>query len=73
MAMTPEEMEAAIVDLQNRVSTLEGQMTTIAAYPVMSYEQGESIGGQGPFLAEQGATTQLFKSFAVVKKLQTGA
>jgi hypothetical protein len=70
--MTPEDMEAAIVDLQNRVSTLETQMATVASYPFMSYAQGESIGGQGPFSAEQGSTTQLWKNLDAAKKSQTG-
>ena len=68
MAMTSDEMEAAIVDLQNRVTTLESQMTTVSAYPFMSYQQGESIGGQGPFSAEAGATTQIWKEFDAIKK-----
>jgi hypothetical protein len=68
MAMTPEEMEAAIIDLQTRMTAMEARADNIATYPFMAYEQGESIGGQGPGTAEQGSTTQIWKNFNKIKQ-----
>lgn len=61
--MTPEEMQAAIIDLQNRMTAMEARADNIATYPFMSYTQGEAIGGQGPYTEAQGATTALWKKF----------
>jgi hypothetical protein len=61
MAMTPEEMEAAILELQ-------AQMATIASYPFMEYVQGESIGGTGPGTQRSGSTTQIWKNFDAIKR-----